>query len=133
MHLEVIAFAAGLISSTAAVPQIVRMIRTRKTSAVSTYMFAMKNMSNSLWIAFGIYSGVFFVVFWNVISLLLCTTVIVMKYRIIAQKKNEHTKMANVTEIRKVVDNTISVPAFPEMIMPKRPALKLVYSSNAQA
>ena len=42
MHLEIIAFIAGLISSTAAIPQIMHMIKTRKTGAVSNYMFGMK-------------------------------------------------------------------------------------------
>ena len=122
MHLELIAFLAGLISSTAAIPQIVRMLRTRKTSGISTFMFCMKNCSNSLWVLFGIYSMTYSIIFWNVISLILCTTVIVMKYKILRDKA-KMAKPANV--IRLAVNNTKEEPAY---IEPKRPALVLAYS-----
>ena len=125
MELEIIAFLAGLISSTAAIPQIVRMIRTRKTGSVSTVMFCMKNCSNSLWLAFGIYSGTYSIIFWNIISLALCTTVIVMKYKIQKEKALKKQDTANV--IRLAVNN---LPATKEPIYfaTHKPKMKLVYS-----
>jgi len=132
MHLEIIAFFAGLISSTAAIPQIVRMIRTKKTSGVSTFMFCMKNCSNSLWVLFGIYSMTYSIIFWNVISFTLCTTVIVMKYRILREK--ERRKQANSGQLIRpmfvAVDNTLSEPI--QIIKHKAPIVKLVYSRPAE-
>ena len=129
MHLELVAFIAGLISSTAAIPQLYRMIKHKKAGSVSTFMFCMKNCSNSLWIVFGLMSGVFFVVFWNVISLILCTTVIVMKYKILREREqHNHQKPAAAMPIFTIV-NTL-----PETVLiPKKPALKLVYSAPKEA
>jgi MtN3 and saliva related transmembrane protein len=130
MHLELIAFLAGLISSTAAIPQILRMKRTRKTSGVSTFMFCMKNCSNTLWLLFGILSGTYSIIFWNIISTTLCTTVIIMKYRILREKA-----LAEAEVIKK--NNIISMPIYmavdnlkaeEEKPTPPRPALRLVYS-----
>lgn len=126
MHLELIAFLAGLISSTAAIPQIVRMIRTRKTSGVSTFMFLMKNCSCSLWVLFGIYSMTYSIIFWNVISLALCTTVLVMKYRIQRDKAKKQKDNHNVVPMFLAIDNT-SEPDREAYIAPK-PAITLVYS-----
>lgn len=126
MHLELVAFIAGLISSTAAIPQLYRMIKYKKAGSVSTFMFCMKNCSNSLWIVFGVMSGVFFVVFWNVISLILCTSVIIMKYKILREREQSKTeKLALVVPIYTVMDNTLREPEIE--LAPKRPALKLVY------
>lgn len=130
MHLELIAFLAGLISSTAAIPQILRMKRTRKTSGISTPMFCMKNCSNTLWLLFGILSGTYSIIFWNIISTTLCTTVIVMKYRILREKAQQEAEV-----IRK--NNIIAMPIYvavdnlkaeEEKPQPPRPHLKLVYS-----
>lgn len=132
MHLEIIAFIAGLISSTAAIPQIVRMIRTRKTGAVSTYMFGMKVVSSSLWVAFGFATSVYSVIFWNVISLGLCATVIVMKRKIVKQKeleralKHEAEKLAHHDIHHFATKNHYKQDA--QYYIPKRPSLKLVYS-----
>jgi MtN3 and saliva related transmembrane protein len=130
MHLELIAFLAGLISSTAAIPQIFRMRRTRKTGGVSTFMFCMKNCSNTLWLLFGILSGTYSIIFWNVISTTLCTTVIVMKYKILRDKARaeaEVIKRNNIIAmpIYVAVDN---LKAELEKPVPPRPALRLVYS-----
>ncbi len=142
MQLEVIAFAAGLISSTAAIPQIVRMIRTRKTGAVSYYMFGMKVCSSLLWVGFGFMTMVYSVIFWNLISAVLCTTVIMMKLRITSQKAAREA--ARVVAIRKVVDNS-SIKARPETVQEtnariiaqklafrKKPELRLIYSKPAE-
>lgn len=132
MHLEIIAFFAGLISSTAAIPQIVRMIRTKKTSGVSTFMFCMKNCSNLLWMLFGIYSMTYSIIFWQVISFTLCTTVIIMKYKILQEK--ERNKQANSGQLIRpmfvAVDNTKSEPI--QIIKHKAPVVKLVYSRPAE-
>jgi MtN3 and saliva related transmembrane protein len=138
MHLEIIAFFAGLISSTAAIPQIYHMIKTRKTGAVSTFMFAMKNVSNSLWVAFGFATGVYSVIFWNIISFCLCSTVIIMKHRIIKQKelekaiKHEAEKLAHQHEAHKFIEHAVHSKES-QYYIPKRPGLRLVYSASSQA
>ena len=130
MHLELIAFLAGLISSTAAIPQLIRMKRTRKTGGVSTFMFCMKNCSNTLWLLFGILSGTYSIIFWNIISTSLCTAVIVMKYRILREKARAEADVINKNNIISMpiyvaVDN---LKAEEEKPVPARPALRLVYS-----
>ena len=128
MHLEIIAFLAGLISSTAAIPQIHHMLKTKKTGAVSTFMFCMKNVSNSLWVVFGFAAGVYSVVFWNLISFGLCTTVIVMKHKIVKQKEAEKLAKANAASLPQIHDRKAIQSIHADAIASKRPALRLVYS-----
>lgn len=131
MYLELIAFLAGLISSTAAIPQILNMIRTKNTDGISGFMFGMKNCSCSLWIVFGFMSDTYSMVFWNAISLALCTTVVVMKY-VILSNKAKLIKENNIVPMFLAIDNTDEEDREPAIIQPK-PVVRLVYSRSAHA
>jgi hypothetical protein len=48
---------------------------------VSTYMFCMKNSSNLLWVAFGLISGTYAIVFWNLVSATLSASVLILKWK----------------------------------------------------
>ena len=131
MHLELIAFLAGLISSTAAIPQIWTLIKTRDTKGISGFMFGMKNCSCTLWVVFGVVSGTYSIVLWNAISLALCSTVVIMKYRILKQnaKTSQPIEKSNIIPLHVAVDNSEEYELEDELyIEPQKPAIRLVYS-----
>jgi hypothetical protein len=62
------------------------------------------------------------IIFWNVVSLALCSTVIIMKYKILRDKAKKRQEN-NVVFL--AVNNSAEQPIY---IEPKKPAIRLVYS-----
>ena len=131
MGLEIIAFLAGLLSATSTIPQLYKMYKTKEAHhSVSTYMFCMKNSSNLLWVAFGMISGTYAMVFWNLISFLLSASVLILKW-----KYKNNAKAQRAAELLYLVPSPMPELYFddvePELLKSeqKQPKIRLVVSN----
>lgn len=80
MELELIAFVASLIGSLAFVPQILKILKTQETAALSYQNYSMMFISSLVWILFGLTSSVYTMAVWNSIFALLSLTIIFLKF-----------------------------------------------------
>lgn len=81
IELEIIAFIASSIGVTASVPQIIQIIKTGETKAISYHKYIMCGLSSILWICFGLMVPTYSIAIWNSISIILVTTVLVLKFK----------------------------------------------------
>ena len=72
---------AALLTTVAFVPQVVRVIRTRDTHAISLFMYLFFSLGVTLWCVYGLLLGLWPVVVANVITLALALVVLVLKLR----------------------------------------------------
>ncbi|MCB1722315.1 MAG: SemiSWEET transporter [Chromatiaceae bacterium] len=72
---------AALLTTVAFVPQVVRVIRTRDTHAISLFMYLLFSLGVALWCVYGLLLGLWPVVVANVITLALALVVLVLKLR----------------------------------------------------
>ncbi|MBU0621604.1 MAG: SemiSWEET transporter [Gammaproteobacteria bacterium] len=73
--------AAATLTTTAFIPQALKVWHTRHTADISLGMYAMFTLGVALWLAYGILLGAWPVVVANAITLLLAGTVLAMKLR----------------------------------------------------
>ena len=78
---EGVGLSAAVLSSGGFVPQVVRVLRTKDTSAISTSTFAMLTGGAGLWFVYGICVGSLSVTVANIVAGLLAGTVLVLKLR----------------------------------------------------
>ena len=78
---ELIGLLAGLCTTIAFIPQIIKTIRTRDTSGISLYMYLIYVTGVALWITFGVLIGSMAVVATNSVCILLAGVVLFMKIR----------------------------------------------------
>lgn len=82
MQLEnILGFAAGALTTTAFVPQVVKTWRTRSTEDISLGMFAIFAMGVLLWLGYGLYLRAWPIVIANSITLVLAGAMVVFKLR----------------------------------------------------
>ena len=81
MNMEWFGFAAAFLTTFSFVPQAVMAIRTRNTSGISRGMYFMFTVGVSLWLVYGIYLHSWPMIAANTVTLILATTVLVMKLR----------------------------------------------------
>ena len=72
---------AAILTTAAFVPQVVRVIRTRDTHAISLFMYLLFSLGVALWCVYGLLLGLWPVVVANVITLALALVVLVLKLR----------------------------------------------------
>lgn len=72
---------AAFLTTAAFVPQVVRVMRTRDTRAISLWMYLMFSFGVALWCIYGLLLGLWPVVLANAITLLLALVVILYKLR----------------------------------------------------
>ncbi|MCB1788782.1 MAG: SemiSWEET transporter [Gammaproteobacteria bacterium] len=72
---------AAILTTAAFVPQVVRVIRTRDTHAISLIMYVLFSLGVSLWCVYGLLLGLWPVMVANLITLLLALVVLAMKLR----------------------------------------------------
>lgn len=77
----VVGMIAGLCTTAAFVPQVVRIIKTRHTADLSLAMYAIFVAGTLLWLAYGLMIGSLPVVIYNLLTSLLAGAVLVMKLR----------------------------------------------------
>ena len=90
MELELIAFIASTIGIGGCLPQIIKIIKTKDTTALSYGKYAMGVFAGLLWVYYGLLAPMYSIVFWNSISTLMAITVLLLKYR------NEHRGMISI-------------------------------------
>ena len=72
---------AAVLTTAAFVPQVLRVMRTRDTRAISLLMYLMFSAGVALWLVYGLLLGLWPVVIANAITLALALTVIAFKLR----------------------------------------------------
>ena len=76
---EILGLIAGFLTAFSSMPQTVKIIRLRKAESVSALTYFMLIGSYALWLTYGVIENSISIVFWNVIALLLGSTVLFLK------------------------------------------------------
>jgi MtN3 and saliva related transmembrane protein len=79
--LESLGLVAGAFGTFAAAPQALKIIRTRQARDVSLATYLMAMTGGVLWGIYGFLAGALSIVFWNVVSLMMCSAIIWLKLR----------------------------------------------------
>ena len=79
MELEIIAFIASALSVSGCVPQIIKILKTQDTQAISYGKYYMAATGGLLWVGYGLMAPLYSIVFWNTISTIAALTVITLK------------------------------------------------------
>lgn len=79
--IELLGMAAGLVSTFASAPQLVKIIRTKSAQDVSLTMFIMALCGTVMWGAYGWLKSAPSIVFWNGVGFLLFVAIIALKLR----------------------------------------------------
>jgi MtN3 and saliva related transmembrane protein len=74
-------FAAGLLTTVAFVPQLVKIWRQKSARDVSLHTFAAFTLGVALWLAYGIVKHEPPIIFWNAVTLVLAGAILAMKVR----------------------------------------------------
>lgn len=81
MSTEILGLIAGGFVISAALPQIIRILKTRDTTAISLPMYVMQSIGVILWIIFGFLTSSPAVIITNIIFQVLTLTVLFLKIR----------------------------------------------------
>jgi MtN3 and saliva related transmembrane protein len=81
MNLEWLGYAAAALTSASFIPQAVMTIRTRDTRGISRGMYIIFVVGVALWLMYGIGLGSWPMIFANVTTLILASTILVLKLR----------------------------------------------------
>lgn len=79
--IESIGLLAAFLTTTAFVPQVVRVMRTRDTRAISLWMYLLFSTGVAMWLVYGVLLGLWPVILANGITLVLALMVIAFKLR----------------------------------------------------
>lgn len=80
MELELIAFLASTMGVGGCLPQIIKILKTKETEALSYSKYLMGVVAGILWVAYGLMAPVYSIVFWNSISTVMAMTVVALKF-----------------------------------------------------
>lgn len=80
MELELIAFLASTMGVGGCLPQIIKILKTKETEALSYSKYLMGVVAGILWVAYGLMVPVYSIVFWNSISTVMAMTVVALKF-----------------------------------------------------
>lgn len=72
---------AGVLSTASFVPQVIKALREGDTGAISLRMYAVTVTAFTLWTAFGFFTGQWVLIVFNLLSLGLSGTILVLKLR----------------------------------------------------
>jgi MtN3 and saliva related transmembrane protein len=78
---ELLGLAAGLLSTLAALPQLLKILRTRRAEDVSLVMYVMAFAGAVLWAVYGLTKPAASIVFWNAVALVQMGAIIAVKLR----------------------------------------------------
>ena len=76
-----IGLAAGLLTTAAFVPQVVKIWKTKSARDISLHTFALFTLGVGLWLAYGIVKQEPPIIFWNAVTLVLAGAILAMKVR----------------------------------------------------
>lgn len=80
MELEIIAFIASALGVGGCLPQIIKIMRTKNTSALSYGTYFLVFISGILWTIYGFIAPVYAIIFWNSISTVMAATILGLKF-----------------------------------------------------
>ena len=78
---NIIGIVAGILTTSAFLPQVIKTVRTKSTKDISLGMFGVTSTGLALWLTYGILSGAVPVILANAVSLPLCLTILVYKLK----------------------------------------------------
>ena len=81
MNFEWIGYAAAVLTSASFIPQAVMTIRSRDTHSISRGMYIIFTIGVALWLVYGIALGSWPMIFANVVTLILASTILALKLR----------------------------------------------------
>lgn len=76
---DIVSVAAAILTTAAFVPQAVKVVRTRETSAISLAMYSLFTSGVSLWFAFGLMTAQWTIAAANGITLVFAAVILAMK------------------------------------------------------
>jgi MtN3 and saliva related transmembrane protein len=76
-----IGLAAGLLTTAAFIPQVVKIWTTKSARDISLHTFAFFTVGVGLWLAYGIVKQEPPIIFWNAVTLVLAGAILAMKLR----------------------------------------------------
>ena len=79
MNIEFIGLIAGFLTTVAAIPQIIKSYQTKEVKDISLFMFVAVVAGVALWLIYGIFLGAISIIFWNVVALVLDSTILIQK------------------------------------------------------
>lgn len=84
---EILGLAAGFLTAFSSMPQTYRIVKLKQAQSVSLLTYVMLNLSCVLWLLYGIFQFSVSIIFWNVVSIFMTGTVIVLK--LLDMRKNK--------------------------------------------
>lgn len=84
---EIIGFAAAILSTGAFLPQAVHVIRSGDTQAISLLMYSMAMVGAALWATYGVYNMQWPIIIANVVAFCFISVIFVMKLRDVLRRK----------------------------------------------
>jgi MtN3 and saliva related transmembrane protein len=90
---EDIGFAAALLTTTAFVPQLVRVVKLRSARDISLGTFLLFSLGVFLWLVYGIYAGSKPVIASNAVTLILSVSILVLKLHFDRRGSTEEMKL----------------------------------------
>jgi MtN3 and saliva related transmembrane protein len=78
---EALGLFAGVVSTFASAPQLIKIIRTKSAADVSLMMFVLALVGTILWGTYGFLKGAPSIVFWNAVAFLIFVLIIALKLK----------------------------------------------------
>ncbi len=79
--IDILGIIAGICTSSAIIPQIVKTLKKKKAQEVSIFMFIVLMTGNGLWVYYGVVKSDIAIISTNIFALSLNIIMIVLKYR----------------------------------------------------
>jgi Uncharacterized conserved protein len=79
MNPEIIGLTAGLFTTAATIPQILKSYKTKSVGDISLTMYASLVIGMTLWLIYGFFINSLSVIFWNIAALSLNLTILIQK------------------------------------------------------
>jgi MtN3 and saliva related transmembrane protein len=79
--IEILGLGAGICTSSAAIPQLVKTIKEKKAEQISPFMFIIMFTGNALWVYYGFNKSDLPIISTNILSLALDTAMLVLKFK----------------------------------------------------
>lgn len=76
---ETIGFIAGICTTLSFIPQVIKIVSTRKVRDISGSMYAVLGFGIFMWMVYGIFLGELPIIAANAVSLMFCVTILVFK------------------------------------------------------
>ena len=90
----ILGLVAGCCTTFGYVPQVLKIWREGDTQAISTRMFVLRVVGLFLWLGYGFALGSLPLIIFNILSLLLAATILVLKLRSSGQSTFDHNRTA---------------------------------------